>query len=59
MSTVLAFVLVLSVIVLLGGWGLMLALALLGVSVSFWNAVLAFMVLRTVVLPPSFSPPNS
>lgn len=53
-QTVIIFFVLLLLVSLLGGWALMLTVALLGGSVSFGHSVLAFLLLRTLVLGTPF-----
>lgn len=58
MSDFLAFAIFLTltaVMAAIGGWALMLALALLGLSVPYTNAVVAYVLLRLILTPIVFS----
>lgn len=53
LGLILIFAVILVVALAVGGWAVMVALGIVGVSVSFWEAVAFFSLLRFFILPGS------
>ena len=53
LGTLLALLVAVALLLSLGGWALMLALGIVGVSVSFWEGLAIVALVRLFVLPPT------